>query len=179
MEELRQIETDGAATGLRIAIVVSQYNGAITNNLRDGAIHEFIQRGGSPGDLLVISAPGAFELPVLAAVAAQRADIDAVVALGCLIRGETRHDQVIGDSVARSLAELSMRTVKAIAFGLLTVDTYEQAQARSQPIGDVEARSISTGNKHSVSNKGIEAMGAAVETARLLKKLRIDAAGPV
>lgn len=164
------IEVEPDARGLRIAVVVSRYNRNVTDRLLDGAATEFRRLGGRPEDLLVIPAPGAFELVVLARAALER--VDAVVALGCLIRGETRHDRVIGDSVAAELARLGVDTGKAVGFGLLTVETPEQAAARSQPLGR-EASSLAPGSaKAPVDNKGVEAMAAAVLTARTLEKIR-------
>lgn len=138
------------ARGLRIAVVASRYNGAIVDRMLAGAEAEFTRLGGDPGRLHVVRAPGAFELPVLAGALARTGDFDAIVALGCLIKGETAHDRVIADAVARGLTQIAVETGIPVLFGVLTVDTFEQATARA-------------GGER--GDKGAEAMAAAVETA--------------
>ena len=172
-ELARQIEPDMDAAGLRVAVVVARYNPAVTDRLLEGAAAEFARLGGEAGSLEVLPAPGAFELPVLARAAIDRG-VDAVVALGCLIRGETRHDAVIADAVAGALAGLSAETGVPIGFGLLTVTTAEQAAARSQPVVESgRAGAAPDGvEKGVVSNKGVEAMAAAVHVATVLRRLR-------
>lgn len=130
------------------AIVVSRYNAAITDRLLDGAKRAFQARGGDPEALIVAHAPGAFELPVIALALASRPEVPGVLALGCIIRGETRHDRYIAHAVARGLTDVSLRTGKPAAFGVLTVESAQQADARS-------------GAK---SNKGEESMTALLDT---------------
>jgi 6,7-dimethyl-8-ribityllumazine synthase len=138
----------------RVAVVVSRYNATVTDKLLRGALTVFSQRVGL-GEPVVIEAPGAFELPALALFAA-RQGCDAVVALGCLIRGQTIHDRVIADAVAQGLVNVTIVTGVPITFGILTVNTPRQALARA-------------GGKE--GNKGADAMNAALdvlaETARL------------
>ncbi len=136
------------ASRCRVAIVVSRYNAWVTDRLLVGAVEAYERLGGDRSALVVLPAPGAFELPALAGAAFRSGEIDAVVTLGCLIRGETQHDRVIADAVASSLAQISA-TMGPVGFGLLTVETAEQAEARA-------------GGAY--GNKGAEAMEAALHT---------------
>src|SRR5262245_20606865 len=89
------------ARGLRIALVVSRYHAEITSALAAGARDAFMRAGGDADDLIECSAPGAFELPVICSVAAETGNVDAIVALGCIVTGETRHDRYLAQAVAR------------------------------------------------------------------------------
>lgn len=139
-----------------VAVVVSRYNASVTSRLLDGAREELRRRTAGAAEPVVIEVPGAFELPVGVAAALETGRFDAVVALGCLIRGETSHDRVIADAVAEGLTTLSILAVRPVGFGLLTVDTAEQATARA-------------GGEH--GNKGAEAMGAVLDTLASLRAL--------
>ena len=139
---------------MRVAIVVSRYHDAITGALRDGAVAAFRAAGGADDDVVVIDAPGAFELPLLARAAARRRDIHGVVCLGCVIRGETSHDQHINDAVAIGVMHAALETDTPIAFGLLTCPTREHALARA---GGAKG------------NKGEEAMHATLESIAQLR----------
>ncbi|MFG0306872.1 MAG: 6,7-dimethyl-8-ribityllumazine synthase [Phycisphaerales bacterium JB040] len=138
-----------------VAIVVSTYNRTVTDALRDGAIGEFLRRGGSRDALAVIEAPGAFELPAVADAAAESGLYRGVCCLGCVIRGETTHDQHISSAVAQGLMSISLRLGVPAAFGVITANTSEQARARA---GLVDAASGGKGNK------GVEAMAALLDT---------------
>jgi len=144
------------AEGLRIGIVVSRYHGEITSALARGARDAFRASGGSEADLFQIDAPGAFELPVIAAAFAHDGDVDAVVALGCVVTGETRHDDYLCRAVADGLMRISVETGIPVGFGLLTVATIEQARARA-------------GGAH--GNKGEEAMLAALSAVLSVRAL--------
>lgn len=140
-----------------IAIVVSRYNTAVTARLLEAAISE-IQRRSIPEDrIAVIDAPGAFELTALAAEAAKTGAYDGVVVLGCLIHGETLHDRYIADAVAQGITQATIITGVPIAFGLVTAETPEHAQARS---GGAKG------------NKGQEAAAALLDTLDSLAALR-------
>lgn len=156
----REHNTSASAEGLRIAIVVSRYHDAVTEALQRGAMDAFADAGGAPEDLAVIEAPGAFELPVLcAAVLDSGVDgraVDGIVALGCVIAGETTHDQYINAAVSGALADLSVQATTPIAFGVLTCRTMEQARQRAG------------GSK---GNKGVEAMHAVLETIRTMRSI--------
>lgn len=150
------------ADGLRVGIVVSRYHGEVTTALARGAREAFRANGGSDADLLQIDAPGAFELPVLASAFAHDGDVDAVVALGCVVTGETKHDEYICRAVAEGLMRISVDTGIPMGFGLLTVSTIEQAMARA-------------GGAH--GNKGEEAMLAALSAALSIRALAEAADG--
>lgn len=146
----------GCVTG-KIGIVVSRYNLNITGKLLQGAI-DTLQSNGVPADhIIVVWAPGAWELPLLCQDLVEKPDVSAVISLGCVIRGETTHDQHINTSVSQALMQLSLKTSKPVAFGLLTVNTLEQAIHRS-------------GGQ--VGNKGEEAASAIIEMLKVRSQLR-------
>lgn len=141
---------------MRVAIVVSRYNRTITDRLLAGAIAEFERRGGQRDHLTVIDAPGAFELPALANLAASQGRFDGVLALGCIIRGETEHDRYIAEAVATGLTQVAMTFGVPVGFGVLTVNDADQALARA-------------GGDH--GNKGAESMGAVMDAIRATRAL--------
>jgi 6,7-dimethyl-8-ribityllumazine synthase len=145
------------ADGLRFAIVVSRFNVAITDKLRDGARAALMESGAAAGDVDVVSVPGAFEIPQAARAVAETGRFDAVVCLGCVIRGATAHFEYIASSVAHAIQQVSGEIGVPMAFGVLTTDTWEQAEERA-----VEGR----------ENKGWEAAAAAIEMAVLFRRLR-------
>jgi 6,7-dimethyl-8-ribityllumazine synthase len=132
-----------------VAIVVSRYNHTVTGPLLDGAQAAFANAGGDPRRLTIVDAPGAYELPALASAAARTGRFAGVLALGCIIKGETRHDEYIAHAVAQGLVNISILTGVPCALGVLTVDTPQQALARA-------------GGTH--GNKGQEAMEALLST---------------
>ena len=139
------------ASDLTIAIVTSQYHADITDALRDGAVEAFVEAGGDPGSLIHVTAPGTFELPMLCShccVDRGERTPNAIVALGCVIRGETTHDRHINDAVAQHLMRLSVDTGIPIGFGVLTCENREQALARA-------------GGEH--GHKGVETMHAVLQ----------------
>ena len=150
-----------SAAGLRMAVVISRYHEAITSALLDGARAAFVEAGGLAGDLHIIDAPGTFELAVLCGALARDAHergLDGIVALGCVISGETAHDQYINTATSTSLAQLAANTGIPIAFGVLTCANMQQAIARAG------------GDK---GNKGTEAMQATIAAAGALRTLRL------
>jgi len=155
----KQPSSPGGGDHPRVAIVVSRYNDSITGPMREGAMRAFASSGGRSEDLVVIEAPGAFELPAISAAAATTGRFDAIVALGCVIRGETSHDRHIASAVADGLTRISVETGIPVAFGVLTVDTVEQARARA---GGAKG------------NKGEEAMHAALGAAQAIHRLDTD-----
>lgn len=144
-----------------IAIVVSRYNASITDELLHAAADEYAAAGGSPDDLVVLDAPGAFELPALCLHAARTGEFAGILAIGCIIKGDTSHDQYIAHAVAQGLVHITLHTGVPIAFGVLTTDTVEQAQARAG------------GRK---GNKGQEAMAALIETVYGIQSLATSSA---
>lgn len=151
------------AAGLRIGIAVSRYHHEITEPLWHGAVECFTDAGGSRADLDVVAAPGSFELTIITQALAARDDLDAVVALGCIIRGETSHDQHLAAAIADGLTRIALDARKPVTFGVLTCQTLHQARARA-------------GGDH--GNKGAEAMAAAIEAIRTLRALRTGAPAP-
>lgn len=145
------------ARGLRIGIVTSAYHGEITMRMEVAAVEAFTEAGGRAEDLQRIASPGAFELVAIASAMAARADLHAVVALGCIVRGETRHDRILAMAVANGLAAISVEHMKPVAFGVLTVERLKQARDRSG------------GDK---GNKGGEAMTAAILAVRAIEAVR-------
>lgn len=144
------------ATGLRIAIVVSRFNEFITMKLLAGAREALVAHGAKAGDITEVWVPGAWELPLAAKTLAETGRFDALVCLGCVIRGETTHHIHVGGEAARGIADVSLSTGVPIGFGVLTTDTMEQAVARA---GGEDG------------NKGADAALAAVEMVRLLRAL--------
>lgn len=145
----------------RVAIVVSRYNQWITDALLKGSVEEFVRRFSTENGLTVLEAPGSFEVPTLAHAAAKSGRFDAVVALGCVIKGETTHDHHINTAVSTQICKSSCDTGVPIGFGVLTVQNAEQAEARA-------------GGEQ--GNKGVEAMAAALDTAAMLASLRAEIA---
>jgi 6,7-dimethyl-8-ribityllumazine synthase len=141
----------------RVAILVSRYNELVTSRLLDGAVACCRESGLRPEHTDVIWVPGAFELPAAAAVAAQSGEYACLVALGAVIRGETPHFDYVAGETSRGLGEVAVRHGLPIGFGVLTVDTMQQALDRAG------------GN---AGNKGYEAAGAALQTADVLAQLR-------
>ncbi|MHC5026495.1 MAG: 6,7-dimethyl-8-ribityllumazine synthase [Planctomycetota bacterium] len=144
------------ARGMRVAVVVSDYHADVTHAMRDAALELFTASGGAAGDIHVIVAPGAFELALLALACARRDDIDAVVTLGCILTGETTHDRHLAAALAQGLTNVMLETGKAVAFGVLTCQTIQQARARAGG---------------SVGNKGEEAMAAAIHATAALRTI--------
>ena len=143
------------AAGLRFAIVYSRFNEAITASLRDGAQAALAEAGASASDVETVSVPGAFELPQAARCLGETGRFDAVVCLGCVIRGATPHFEYIASSVAHALQTASGETGVPMAFGVLTTDSWAQAEERA-----------GTGR----DNKGFEAAAAAIEMAQLVRR---------
>lgn len=156
MSGTRTIDAEVSARGRRVALVASRFNDVIVDALVKGASATWLERGGATDDLLVVRVPGAFELPLAAARLAGSGRYEAVVALGCVIRGDTPHFEYVAGECARGLQQAALDTGVPIAFGVLTVDTLEQARERAVP---------------GAGNKGAEAMDAALEMAALLKRL--------
>jgi 6,7-dimethyl-8-ribityllumazine synthase len=145
------------AGNARFALVVSRFNEAITGRLLEGARGALLEAGAAPDRIVAYTVPGAFELPQAARCAAETGKYEAVICLGCVIRGETPHFEYISAAVAHGLMEASGETGVPMAFGVLTTDSWEQAEARA---GDGR------------DNKGFEAAAAALEMAELFNTVR-------
>jgi 6,7-dimethyl-8-ribityllumazine synthase len=153
---VNEIRGDFHARGRRFALVVSRFNELVTSKLLEGALDCLRAHGVSEDDLLVVWVPGAFELPVVARRLAASGDLDAVICIGAVIRGETAHFDHVAGQAAAGIRQAAVETGVAVIFGVLTTDTMEQAMSRA-------------GGKH--GNKGWDAAMAAMETASVLDRL--------
>src|SRR6266851_3930107 len=150
---------EGAPNGARrgVAVVVARFNGEITTKLLASALEELERTGADRSAITVVPVPGAFELPLAAMAFAKTRRYACVVALGCVIRGETAHFEYVAGEAASGLQLAALETGVPVAFGVLTTDTAEQAEARV--------------------DKGAEAVRTALEMADLFAQLRTAAAG--
>ncbi len=153
---IREIEGALDAQGLRVAVVCARFNDFIVASLLRGASEAWARRGGDPGELLVVRVPGAFELPVAARRLAASGEYSAVVALGCVIRGDTAHFDYVAGEAARGIGQVATDTGVPVVFGVLTVENVEQAIERAAT---------------SRMNKGGEAMDVAIEMADLFRRI--------
>jgi 6,7-dimethyl-8-ribityllumazine synthase len=144
------------ATAMKFAVVVSRFNAFITERLLAGATDALRRTGALASDIEIVRVPGAFEIPAAAKMLAETGKYDALVAIGCLLRGDTAHYDVIVNEVTRGVGEVALATGVPIGFGVLTCDTLEQAIDRA-------------GLK--MGNKGYEAALAALELAALKRTL--------
>jgi 6,7-dimethyl-8-ribityllumazine synthase len=154
---MRTIDGTPAASGLRVAIVVSKYHDFVTDRLQAGSLAALDAAGVTRDCITIVRVPGSFELPSAAQHAADGGRHDAVVCLGCLIKGETPHFEFIASAVAQGLTAAAAATGVPMAFGVLTTNSVEEALARA---GDGR------------DNKGWEAAAAAVEMATVIRQLR-------
>jgi 6,7-dimethyl-8-ribityllumazine synthase len=144
------------AAGLKFAIIVSRFNGIITDRLLAGAL-DALARTGASGDFEIVKVPGSWELPVVARELANQKRHDGIICLSAVIRGDTPHNEYIASEAAKGLAQASLATGVPIAFGVLTCDTLEQAIDRAGAKG---------------GNKGFDAAMSAVEMGNLMRRLR-------
>jgi len=145
-----------SARGFRFAVIVSRFNEQITSRLRDGARAALREAGAAEEDVEELNVPGAFELPQAARAAAETARFDAIICLGCVIRGETPHFAYISAAAAQGVMAAAGETGVPMTFGVLTTDTEAQAAERAGPGPD---------------NKGREAAAAAIDMAALFRRL--------
>jgi len=153
---MQTIQGSGRAAGFRFAVVVARYNDFITDRLQAGAMAALAAAGVAPSDITLVRVPGAFEIPIAALHAAESGRFDAIVCLGCLIRGETAHFEYIASAVAHGLTDGAAATGVPMTFGVLTTNSIEEALARA-----VEGS----------GNKGHEAAVAAIEMAEVVAQL--------
>ena len=142
----------------RVGFVVSTYHRDLTGAMAESAREVLVAAGHDPERILELTAPGAFELPLIARELARRDDVQAVLAFGLILKGETDHDRYIGAAVAQGLMQAGLETKTPVLFGVLTCNTLEQAQARAR-------RSADGG-----LDKGREVALAAIETLRSLER---------
>lgn len=153
----RSFEGDLDAHGLRFGVIASRFNDEIVSGLLDGALTCLMRHGAGDDDVAVYRVPGAFEIPTLAASLV--GSHHALIALGCLLRGDTPHFELIAAQVTNDLSRVAVDARFPIAFGVITCNTLEQAVERSSP---------------GTSNKGWEAALAAIEMANLWRALRTE-----
>ena len=144
------------AEGFKFAIVASRFNHALVDRLVEGAIDCLIRHGAKEEDIIVVRVPGSWEIPVAVKKILTKGEVDAVIALGVLIRGATPHFEYIASEVSKGLAQLSLEFGKPVSFGIITADSLEQAVERA-------------GTK--MGNKGWEASLSAIEMVNLFREL--------
>jgi 6,7-dimethyl-8-ribityllumazine synthase len=154
--QIRTIEGDLAANEAKFCLVVSRWNSFIVDSLEAGAIDTLKRHGASDDDIVVVRVPGAFELPLVLKKVAASASYDAIVALGAVIRGGTPHFEYVAGEAVKGMAQVMLQHGTPISFGVLTVDSIEQAIERA-------------GTK--AGNKGAEAAASAIEMVNLLRQL--------
>jgi len=152
---MRVIEGQIKCVGKKIVIVAAKFNEFITKRLLAGCLEELSRYGIADKNITVIWVPGSFEIPVVALNFAKKKDIHAVICLGCVIRGETTHYDLVAQGAAQGIMQASLTTGKPVVFGVLTTDTVDQAQKRSEKKGD---------------NKGKDAAQTALEMIDCLKQ---------
>ena len=156
LDDLTHIEADMNAEGLRFAVVASRFNDEIVDGLLRGAIDCLREHGTGTEGIRVYRVPGAFEIPLIASLLAKTKQFDAIVAVGALVRGDTPHFEYIASQMTMHLSRAALDSGVPVAYGVITCNTIEQAEARS-----------GSGS----GNKGWEAALAAIEMANLIKKL--------
>jgi 6,7-dimethyl-8-ribityllumazine synthase len=150
------VEGDLSAAGMKFAIVVARWNAVITDRLLQGALDALYRSGAAKADVAIVRVPGAWEIPAAARTLAESKKYDAILTLGCLLRGETAHYEAIYTEVARGIGQSQQETGVPHAFGVLTCETLEQALDRA----GVKA-----------GNKGFEAATAVIEMVSIYRKL--------
>ncbi len=138
----------------RVLLVVSRYNATVMDRLQEGALKTFAASATTLDELEIVPAPGSFEIPALALAGARSGRFDGVVALGCIIKGDTIHDRVLADAVTQALVQVTLLTGVPVTLGVITVNTPKQALDRA-------------GGK--LGNKGSEAMSALLDTFNSLR----------
>lgn len=154
--QVNEIAGDPGALGLRFGIVASRFNDFIVDRLLKAALETLAEAGADAEDLDVVRVPGAFEIPLALKLLADGDRYDGLLAIGCVIRGETPHFDYVAGEASRGVTDVSLEHRIPVGFGILTVDSIEQAKARSGPES---------------GNKGAEAALAVIEMANLRCRL--------
>lgn len=155
-DKVQEISGGAGVQGARFAVLVARFNDFITDRLKDAAVATLLRHGAAATDVVVVSVPGAFELPLAAQHLARSGRYQAIVALGCVIRGATPHFDYVAGECAKGLSAVALGTGVPVSFGVLTVDSIEQAIERA-------------GSK--AGNKGADAALGAIEMVNLLARL--------
>jgi len=153
---MKIIEGNLTAEGLKIGLLIGRFNSFIVDSLVKGAVDTIVRHGGSEDNIEQVFVPGAFEIPIVAQKMADSGKYDAIVALGAVIRGGTPHFDYVAGECVKGIGQVALKSGTPVSFGVLTVDTIEQAIERA-------------GTK--AGNKGEECTLAAIETANVLKQL--------
>jgi 6,7-dimethyl-8-ribityllumazine synthase len=156
MSDIKTIEGDFVGGKGNYALVVGRWNSFVVEHLLEGAIDTLKRHGVSDKQITVVRAPGAFEIPLVCQKVAEKGGVDAIIALGAVIRGGTPHFEYVSGECTKGIAQVSMNTGVPVAFGVLTVDSIEQAIERS-------------GTK--AGNKGEEAALSALEMVSLIGQI--------
>lgn len=156
MKNIKTIEGDFTVRGARFAIVAGRFNSFIVEHLVNGAVDALLRHGATEQDIDVVYAPGAYELPLVAQRIAAGKRYSAIIAVGAVIRGSTPHFDYVAGECSKGLAGVAMQYNLPVAFGVLTVDTIEQAIERA-------------GTK--AGNKGVDAAMTAIEMINLLQQI--------
>lgn len=156
MSGIKTIEGDFKPTKAKFALLVSRWNSFVVESLKDGALDTLRRHGVTEAQITIVYAPGAFELPLVAQKLAASKKFDAIIALGAVIRGGTPHFEYVAGECVKGLAQVGLNAAIPVSFGVLTVDSIEQAIERS-------------GTK--AGNKGAEAASTALEMVSLLSQL--------
>jgi len=156
MNNIKTIEGGLTVQGAQFCIIVSRFNSFVVESLLSGAIDALKRHGVEENDIQIVRVPGAFEMPLAAQRIAAKKQFDAIIALGAVIRGGTPHFEYVAGECTKGLANVSAKYDVPVAFGVLTVDTIEQAIERS-------------GTK--AGNKGVEAAMSAIEMVNLLRAI--------
>src|SRR4249919_2015577 len=151
-DDINELEPGVAGAGLRIGIIMSRFNLNVCEGLLAACTAELRKQGVRPQDMLLVTVPGALEIPLVATKMAQNGRFDALCALGAVIRGETYHFEIVSDQSAAGIARVQLDSGVPVANGGLTTDDEDQAEAR-------------------MSEKGMDVARTAIEMARLLKQL--------
>ncbi len=151
------IEGNLSAKGLKFAVVVSRFNDFISDRLLGGAIDTLKRSGAADSDISVYKVPGAFEMPTITKVIADKGGVDAIICLGCVIRGSTPHFDYVAAEVSKGIARVSLDSGLPVSFGVITTDNIEQAIERA-------------GTKS--GNKGSDAALSAIEMANIIGLLK-------
>lgn len=156
MNTIRLIEGSSQNAKGRYALAVSRFNSFIVDRLQEGALNTLKEHGVQDEDIVIVKVPGAFELPLAVQQLANSGKYDAIIALGAVIRGGTPHFEYVAGACVDGISQVALQTNKPVVFGVLTVDTIEQAVERAGP---------------KLGNKGAEAALTAIEMVSLLRQL--------
>jgi len=157
MSEVKNVDGDLLARGARFGIVLARFNGFIGERLLEGALDTLVRHGADRSNIDLVRVPGAFEMPLALKTLAAAGKYDALIALGAVIRGATPHFDYVAGECAKGISQVGLQYDIPVGFGVLTVDTIEQAIERA-------------GTK--AGNKGVDAALTVLEMVNLLKKLR-------